>query len=327
MIWLIISVITAVVIFFIFEGIRFLAIPVAILGGVIFFLGAGWFRNILIIILGIIAVPLLIMWIQELIQGFFLSNIKKKNSLKKKTNPKTAVPESNAKQIVDSKEFYPAPTNTKPPIEAMDKAIQALTDQKQPDISALPAYNEETVTVKQQKGIQNILQWVAQGRKQQMETLQTHLLENSQNAFEKIAKHIAQLESRGLHINADFIRKQRENLESDKTLMRQAEKCYRIDNAKCMEVLKLPSSKKKKNDFRKFENEVLAEGIDMYFEQLSESCETVFASIDDALKKHNAQNTAVLSNLVAKNRKNIFRTLKDAKDQLQNEVKSGKYTG
>ena len=109
--------------------------------------------------------------------------------------------------------------------------------------------------------------------------------------------------------------------------MRQAEKCYQIDNAKCMEVLKLPSGKKKKKDFRKFENEVLAEGVDMYFERLSEVCETVFASIDDALKKHKAQNTKLLNDFVASNSKNIRQMLETAKAQLQNEAKSGKYTG
>ena len=281
MIWLIVSVITALVIWFLFEDVRFLAIPVAILGGVIFFLGAGWFRNILIIILGIIAVPSAILWIKVVffswIQDVFFDNTEEE------PNPKPAMPESNAKEEPSHKpavtESDATPTNTKSPIEAMDEAIQALMEQEQPDIAALPAYNEETVTVKQQKGIQSILKWATQGRKQQMETLQTHLLENSQSVCAEITQHIAQLESHGLHINANFIGKQTESLESDKTLMRQAEKCYRIDNAKCMEVLKLPSGKKKKKDFRKFENEVLAEGVEMYFERLSEVCETVFASI------------------------------------------------
>ena len=196
MIWLIILIITAVIIWFQFEDDRFWAIPVAILGVVIFFLGAGWFRNILIIILCIFPVLFAIPWIQELIQNFFLSNTKKKlrpkpawpeSNAKEEPNPKTAVPESNAKEEPSPKPAMPesnaAPTNTKPPIEAMDEAIQALMEQGQPDIAALPAYNEETVTVKQQKGIQSILKWAAQGRKQQMETLQTHLLENGQSVF------------------------------------------------------------------------------------------------------------------------------------------------
>ena len=209
----------------------------------------------------------------------------------------------------------------------MDGAIKTLMKQEHPNIAILPAYSKEGVTVAQSEQVDYILGQVAQSRKGQRDELQQHLLAKTKKAFDKIWGNIQELERYGIRIDTTSIDKQMKLLEENKTLMRLAEKCYRIGDAKCMEVLKLQSGKKKKNDFRKFENEVLAEGVDAYFEQLSSACDVLFAFIDEALKAQKAEHTKGLSDLVASRSPNIRQMLETGKAELQSEVKSVKYAG
>ena len=221
----------------------------------------------------------------------------------------------------------------------MDGAIKALMKQEHPNIAILPAYSKEGVTVAQSEQVDYILGQVAQSRKGQRDELQQHLLAKTKKAFDKIWGNIQELERYGIRIDTTSIDKQMKLLEENKTLMRLAEKCYRIGDAKCMEVLKLQSGKKKKNDFRKFENEVLAEGVDMYFEQLSSACDVLFAFIDNAVKteqetqqeEKSAKNETakiinLINELVASRNANTRQMLETDRAEMRSKAIAGEYT-
>ena len=160
-----------------------------------------------------------------------------------------------------------------------ETAIKVAMMEENPNIAELPAYREDLFTIAQKEEIDQILAKVAKNRKSEIDGLRWQLRKNVKQIFDKMYKDIERLDTYGIHIDV-LIHNQLESLKKEKALMQLVSQHYRIGNAKCREVLNQEPGKKKWENFCTFEDEVLLQAVDEYFEQLSHACDMLFGSME-----------------------------------------------
>lgn len=206
-----------------------------------------------------------------------------------------------------------------------DAAINAAMNEENPDISAFPPYNEAMVTMAQHKQIDYVLGLLAKKQQTRIDELQQLLWEKATEVFGKIGEHIEKLHCYGVATDSVAPEKQLDFLKGNKILTKMASRHYRLDNDECRQILMQEAGKDKKRNFRKFEKDVLAKGVDAYFEQISDACDVVFVFIDEAAKAARPEG-GLIGELIAMCKANICQMLEADKTQVRNNVHAGVYT-
>ena len=163
-------------------------------------------------------------------------------------------------------------------------AIAIVMNEPNPDIGELPAYREDALTWEQKTQIDQILAKVARNRQSEIDGLRWQLRKNVKQIFDKMYKDIERLDTYGIHIDVS-IHNQLELLRYYPRQMQLKTHQYHIGNTKCREVLEQEPGRNKRENFRKFENGVLSQSVDKYFEQLFAAFDAIFSFIDNSVKR------------------------------------------
>ena len=163
-----------------------------------------------------------------------------------------------------------------------ETAIQASMRRESPNIWKFPAYREDTLTWEQKTQINQVLAKVARNQQSEIDGLLWQLRKNVKQIFDKMYKDIERLDTYGIHIDV-LIHNQL--LRYYPRQMQLKTHQYHIGNTKCREVLEQEPGTNKRENFRKFENGVLSQSVDKYFEQLFAAFDAIFAFIDNSVKR------------------------------------------
>ena len=221
-----------------------------------------------------------------------------------------------------------------------EEALEAEIKQENPNIGNFPAYSEEAVTMAQHKQLGYLLGLLAQNRQGDIDELQQVLLKKAEEVFGKIRQDMEKLNRYSINANTEAVEKQQDFLKDNRTIAQLVGRRYQLEDSECRDILMQEPGKRKRQNFRKFGNNVFSQGVAAYFEQLSTACEVLFAFIDEAVKathkkyaaeipekKEMAEMMSDMANELVENYKASTRQMIETeKAKLQRKAENGEYT-
>ena len=158
-------------------------------------------------------------------------------------------------------------------------------------------------------------------RKQQISLLDRDIKNSEQLVLEQLQKDMAQFEQYGLFISDSIVKNLFATLlkRESETLSNFADQHYNLGNEKFLEAMISPEEKAHKT--KEF-YDMLLEGVNKYFEQLSNTCEFISTCIGDYVNRHIAHRNAQIKRYTA-DMQNLYLQIKGEEKQkaeIQNQL-------
>ena len=156
-------------------------------------------------------------------------------------------------------------------------------------VSQMPSYDPHNASIEHSRQIDQILQQERERREKYADKADAAIQKTRETILEQIKRDIAQFEQRfGLEINISVVEKQFERLAKNETLANLANRRYSIGDAECLRILEIEKGEDKKRQMKQFGEDLLLEGGEEYFDQLSETCGITFDYIENTVNRHAA---------------------------------------